>query len=108
MESKRQRYYDYVIASMVDDTKYTISDENESIVVIRFPMYGRDIFDYFEYRTYELEKWAEGLNKWSIGTDDRVYLSNLYGVNRDEGQMVMNQYSKLLGITILRDLYGNG
>jgi hypothetical protein len=97
---KLERYYNHIVDHMLKNTEIYLNFENA--VGIKFPQYPDA--DFYYYDEDEIKDWLK--YGWTgIGTDDRNYLTNMFGVRYDETDGVINRYVKKLSQFILDKYY---
>ena len=98
--NKIDRYYNHIVDHMIDNTETYLNVDG--FVAIRFPQYPG--VDFYYYDEDEILDWVRD-GWWNIGTDDRNYLINMFGVRYNETNIIINRYSKKLAQFILDKYY---
>lgn len=95
---RKEKFYDYIIKTMLDDTEYEIMDKNyggtvtEKIVTIKFPMYPWEEFD---YKSWIIHTWLH-FDGWMIGAIDIDYVVDNFGVDEKLAEVIFKKYIKEL------------
>jgi hypothetical protein len=95
---RKEKFYDYIIKTMLDDTEYEIMDKNyggtftEKIVAIKFPMYP---WEEYAYKSWNIHTWLH-FDGWMIGSLDIDYVVNNFGVDEKLAEVIFKKYIKEL------------
>lgn len=104
-EDKLDRYFNYVVEDLIKRTKHWLHPfrvKGKPLHVgVTFPFYEDDT--QFYYKEDEIEEWLH--REWLVGTEDIKYLTNQYGLTKDECRRLMDMYGIKLA-TLLLSEYG--
>lgn len=95
---KKEKFYDYIVKTMLDNTEYEIMDKNyggsftEKIVVIKFPTYP---WEEHAYKSWDIHSWLH-FDKWMIGAIDIDYVVDNFGVDEKMAEVIFKKYIKEL------------
>ena len=95
---RKEKFYDYIVKTMLDDTEYEILDKNyggtvtEKIIAIKFPMYP---WEEYAYKSWNIHTWLH-FDGWKIGALDIDYVVNNFGVDENLGEVIFKKYVKEL------------
>jgi hypothetical protein len=95
---RKEKFYDYIVKTMLDDTEYEILDKNyggtvtEKIIAIKFPMYP---WEEYTYKSWNIHTWLH-FDGWKIGALDIDYVVNNFGVDENLGEVIFKKYIKEL------------
>lgn len=99
---RKQKFYDYIIKTMLDDTEYEIMEKNyggsftEKFVAISFPMYP---WEEYSYKPWNIHTWLH-FDGWMIGALDIDYVVNNFGVDENLAEIIFKKYIKELASEI--------
>jgi len=104
---RKEKFYDYIIKTMLDDTDYEIIEKNyggtfsEQIASVKFPMYP---WGEYTYKPWDVHRWRSG---WMMGAADIDYVVNNFGVDEELAEIIFNKYINELSLEITEkmDIY---
>jgi hypothetical protein len=97
---RKQKFYDYIVKTMLEDTEYEILDKNyggtmsEKIASVKFPMYP---WEEYTYKPWDVHRWKSG---WMMGSMDIDYVVNNFGVDEELAEIIFKKYIKELSLEI--------
>jgi hypothetical protein len=98
---RKQKFYNYIVKTMLDDTKYEIIEKNyggtmtEKIVSIKFPMYP---WEEYTYKPWDIHRWK--FDEWMMGAMDIDYVVDNFGVDEKLAEIIFKKYIKELSLEI--------